>query len=194
MPEGLLSAIHPVLQTREAGIARLNATYPQALRAATNSTIRRYGGKCRPVAGHQRGRPADLRRAGFARGRAGRHRRGDRADGRALRLLLLQRAQRSRRVVHAVHHFGGSERRLLEVPDAAEYGSVRADVQGNRRRPQPRHRRRLDDDRGRHEPLDVRHAQGLRTAKRRCPAHRRVPLRCARLQRGRRNRRAGWRG
>jgi len=39
MPEGLLSAIHLVLQTREARTARLNATYSQALRAATNSTI-----------------------------------------------------------------------------------------------------------------------------------------------------------
>jgi hypothetical protein len=43
MPEGLLSAIHLVLQTRELGIARLNATYPNALRAATNGTIRRHG-------------------------------------------------------------------------------------------------------------------------------------------------------
>jgi hypothetical protein len=39
MPEGLLSAIHLVLQTREARIARPNATYPKALRAATNSAI-----------------------------------------------------------------------------------------------------------------------------------------------------------
>ena len=43
MPEGLLSAIHLVLQTRELGIARLSATYPNALRAATNGTIRRHG-------------------------------------------------------------------------------------------------------------------------------------------------------
>ena len=43
MPEGLLSAIHLVLQTREARIARSNATYPRARCAATNSAIRRYG-------------------------------------------------------------------------------------------------------------------------------------------------------
>jgi hypothetical protein len=40
MPEGLLSAIHLVLQTRESRIAALNATYPKALRAAINSTLR----------------------------------------------------------------------------------------------------------------------------------------------------------
>jgi hypothetical protein len=44
MPEGLLSAINPVLPTKEARIARLSATYPKALRAAINSTVRRYGG------------------------------------------------------------------------------------------------------------------------------------------------------
>src|SRR5439155_10832496 len=43
MPEGLLSAIHLVLQTREVRIAGSNATYPKARRAAINSTIRRHG-------------------------------------------------------------------------------------------------------------------------------------------------------
>jgi hypothetical protein len=38
MPEALPSATHPALQTREARIARSNATYPKALRAATNGT------------------------------------------------------------------------------------------------------------------------------------------------------------
>jgi hypothetical protein len=49
MPEGLLSAIHLVLQTREARIARLSATYPKARCAAINSTIRRYGGNWHPT-------------------------------------------------------------------------------------------------------------------------------------------------
>ena len=43
MPEGLWSTIRLVLQTRELGIAKLSATYPKALRAAINSTIRCHG-------------------------------------------------------------------------------------------------------------------------------------------------------
>ena len=47
--------------------------------------------------------------------------------------------QRARRVVHALHDFRRAAGGVFEVPDAAQYRSVRADVQGHRRGSQRGH-------------------------------------------------------
>ena len=45
--------------------------------------------------------------------------------------------------LHALHDLRRAARGVLEVPDAAQHAGVRADVQGNRRRPQRRHHHRI---------------------------------------------------
>jgi PAS domain S-box-containing protein len=69
-------------------------------------------------------------------GRPGCHRRGDGTDDGGIRGVLLQRGQRERRVVHAVHDLGRAARSLLPIPDAAQHRGVRADLQGHGRRSQ----------------------------------------------------------
>ena len=70
---------------------------------------------------------------------ADRHRRRDRTDGRRVRLVLLQRARRRGRQLHAVHALRRAEGRVRPVPDAAQHGRVRADLRGRRHRPLRRH-------------------------------------------------------
>ena len=111
---------------------------------ATSARARRRG---EPARGEPRGRPAvpDLDRAdGRARApghRPARHRGEHRAHGRAVRRVLLQRARRPRRVVHALHDLRRAARGVRALPDAAQHRGLRPDVPGRGRRAQRRHHR-----------------------------------------------------
>ena len=86
--------------------------------------------ECRGHRSTQQRRDPGRLRSRPRQGRSGGHRCRDGADHGRIRRVLLQRRQRRRRVVHALHHLRRAARGVLEVPDAAKHRSVRADVQG----------------------------------------------------------------
>ena len=55
-----------------------------------------------------------------------------RTEPRAVRRILLQRHQRRRRSLYALHAFGRAARGLREVSDAAQHGDLRADLPRSR--------------------------------------------------------------
>ena len=89
--------------------------------------------------------------------RAGGDRRRHGADDRRIRRVLLQRGERERRVVHALHDLRRAAGGVLAIPDAAKHRGVRADLQRHGHRPERRHH---EGSALRPQRAASRHAQG----------------------------------